>query len=410
MQRAIKSIRKQFSWTGVQKMRELQALLRLPPHPHVVQLFEVHRERSSLIHFVFEYMSAGSLFDLMEQRQQRQGQQVKEKSPMPGLPDVDARDLWYQLLLGVQHLHDNGIVHRDLKPENILLVPAVPIPGYSTADDGHDMNRFPLVCKVADFSLARHTSEQDPVTTYVSTRWYRAPEILLASPHYSTPVDLWAVGCLAAELYFATPLFPGRDETDQLHRIFGLLGSPEAADWIEGTQLLKRLGVQAWPVPDRSASQSFRRSFESRGDDSAQVGTEVGEFLLQFLHLDPSKRVSADQAIHHDFFPSASQQRVSTNVDGASSDLSSVSSCPSDGPRATITSTGPPQYHYLNQQHPVTVSPRPVEQKKASQAFDKNREINPYLTQNTSQRVTKKHRVAVKSGKTDYSSKNPLSF
>ena len=178
-------------------MRELQSVLRLPQHPNVVCLYEIHREKDSMVHFVFEYMPTGSLLDMIEHR---------FKHHLGPLPDMEVRCILQQLLAGVEHLHRNGVTHRDLKPDNILL-------------DGR-------VCKVADFSLARDLQEQGPITSYVSTRWYRAPEILLSSATYSTAVDMWAVGCIAAELYKLAALFQGRDEMDQLSLIFSCLGTP----------------------------------------------------------------------------------------------------------------------------------------------------------------------------------------
>ena len=100
-----------------------------------------------------------------------------------------------------------GFFHRDLKPENLLC-------------NGSDL------VKIADFGLAREIRSRPPYTDYVSTRWYRAPEILLRSTSYSSPIDIWAVGCIAAECYTLRPLFPGSSEIDQLFKICGVLGTP----------------------------------------------------------------------------------------------------------------------------------------------------------------------------------------
>lgn len=100
-----------------------------------------------------------------------------------------------------------GFFHRDLKPENLLC------------------NGAELI-KIADFGLAREIRSRPPYTDYVSTRWYRAPEILLRSTTYNSPIDIWAVGCIAAECYTLRPLFPGNSEIDQLFRICSVLGTP----------------------------------------------------------------------------------------------------------------------------------------------------------------------------------------
>jgi len=92
-------------------------------------------------------------------------------------------------------MHKHGFFHRDLKPENLLISP----------DN---------VVKLIDFGLAREVRSRPPFTDYVSTRWYRAPEILLRSTNYNSPVDIFALGCIMAELYLMKPLFNGSSEID----------------------------------------------------------------------------------------------------------------------------------------------------------------------------------------------------
>lgn len=91
-------------------------------------------------------------------------------------------------------MHKHGFFHRDLKPENIL----------------HQSG----VVKIIDFGLAREIRSRPPYTDYVSTRWYRAPELLLRSTIYNSPVDIFAVGCIMAELYNLAPIFSGSNELD----------------------------------------------------------------------------------------------------------------------------------------------------------------------------------------------------
>ena len=109
-------------------------------------------------------------------------------------------------------MHKHGFFHRDLKPENILI------------------NKEGVV-KICDFGLAREIRSRPPYTDYVATRWYRAPEIILKQPNYNSPVDIFALGCIMAELYTFKPLFSGTSEIDQLHKIVQVMGS--FSDWPE---------------------------------------------------------------------------------------------------------------------------------------------------------------------------------
>jgi serine/threonine protein kinase len=268
-QRAIKCIRGESSWEELCQMRELKSILCIPPHPNVVQLYEVHREHDGLIRFVFEYMPSGSLLDLIEDRSDKQ---------LGSPSDFEVRNLVYQTLKGVQHLHRHGIFHRDIKPENILLAGSV--------------------CKVADFSLARERKEEGPPTSYISTRWYRAPEILLASKMYSSAVDIWAIGCIVAELYKLDPLFPGCDEIDQLRLIFHAMGTPKMVGWEDGTALLQALQVR--DLQDLFNTSSNSRTFLERALNVTDV--ILVDFLLTLLKLNPVVRSDATEALSHSFF------------------------------------------------------------------------------------------------------------
>lgn len=129
----------------------------------------------------------------------------------------------YQILCGLKYIHSADVIHRDLKPGNIL----VTLQG---------------VLKICDFGLARGINpkyfkqKSAPITNYVATRWYRAPELMLSNKRYSKAVDMWAVGCILAELYGRRPLFMGKDQLEQISEIVKILGSPAASitrkyDW-----------------------------------------------------------------------------------------------------------------------------------------------------------------------------------
>jgi serine/threonine protein kinase len=129
----------------------------------------------------------------------------------------------FQIAGSLAHLHKNGFFHRDLKPENLLI-------------SGHHVS-------LCDFGLAREIRSRPPFTDYVSTRWYRAPELLLRSTNYNSPVDVFAFGCIAIELYNLAPIFAGSSDADQLNRIVKVLGTPHPDDWPEGYKLAKAAGT-----------------------------------------------------------------------------------------------------------------------------------------------------------------------
>ncbi|XP_014734257.1 PREDICTED: serine/threonine-protein kinase MAK isoform X2 [Sturnus vulgaris] len=192
---AIKRMKRKFySWDECMNLREVKSLKKLN-HANVIKLKEVIRENDHL-YFVFEYMKE-NLYQLMKDRNKF-------------FPESVIRNMMYQILQGLAFIHKHGFFHRDMKPENLLC-------------------SGPELVKIADFGLARELRSQPPYTDYVSTRWYRAPEVLLRSSVYSSPIDIWAVGSIMAELYTLRPLFPGTSEVDEIFKICQVLGTPKKA-------------------------------------------------------------------------------------------------------------------------------------------------------------------------------------
>lgn len=133
----------------------------------------------------------------------------------------------YQAVSAVNYIHQNGYMHRDIKPENFLINPEN------------------MQLKLADFGLAKETKRGvNNLSDYVSTRWYRAPELVLRSKSYNQGVDIFALGCVMAEMYLNRPIFPGTTEADQLTRIVSVLGTPSNTDWPEGYRLAQNKGIK----------------------------------------------------------------------------------------------------------------------------------------------------------------------
>uniref|UniRef100_A0A2P2MHL2 Cyclin-dependent kinase F-4 n=1 Tax=Rhizophora mucronata TaxID=61149 RepID=A0A2P2MHL2_RHIMU len=183
---AIKKMKKKYySWEECINLREVKSLRKMN-HPNVVKLKEVIRE-NDILYFVFEYMEC-NLYQLIKDREKL-------------FSEAEVRNWCFQVFQGLAYMHHRGYFHRDLKPENLLV----------TKD----------VIKIADFGLVREINSQPPYTEYVSTRWYRAPEVLLQSFLYGSKVDMWAMGAIMAELFTLRPLFPGaRYPSESLFQIW----------------------------------------------------------------------------------------------------------------------------------------------------------------------------------------------
>jgi len=195
--------------------------------------------------------------------------QKQYKSYCPYLLDViDSR---WQVVSALQHIHAYGFFHRDIKPENVLLS-ILPSPKTPSSSNQQRLVYTPpatppskqppssYLVKLADFGLAREIRSRPPYTSYVSTRWYRAPEVLLRAEEYSAPVDIWAMGAMAIEVATLRPIFPGTNEIDQLWRVCEVMGTP--AEWYttdERTGRKIRIGGGPWSAGLKLAhSLSFK--------------------------------------------------------------------------------------------------------------------------------------------------------
>ncbi|KAI6698750.1 hypothetical protein NL676_018869 [Syzygium grande] len=190
------------------------------------------------------------------------------------VPPALVQNFLYQLLKGVAHCHSHGVLHRDLKPQNLLV------------------DKEKGILKIADLGLGRaFTVPLKSYTHEVVTLWYRAPEVLLGSSHYSIGVDMWSVGCIFAEMVRRQALFPGDSEFQQLLHIFRLLGTPTEKQWPGVTAL------RDWHVFPQWEPQNLARAVPSLGPDGVDL-------LSKMLIYDPAERISAKAALDHPFFDS----------------------------------------------------------------------------------------------------------
>ncbi|KAF8609204.1 Pkinase-domain-containing protein, partial [Ceratobasidium sp. AG-I] len=295
---ALKRMKRQWDggWDECKTLKEIESLRAIPHHPNIIPLYDCFVLPTTLeLYLVFESME-GNLYQLIKSRKGK-------KALAGGL----VTSIFYQVASALDHVHDYGYFHRDMKPEN-LLVTTTGLANYVSTSpvappNAREEDVF-VIIKLADFGLARETDSKPPYTEYVSTRWYRAPEVLLRSRDYTSPVDMWAFGTIIAELLNLRPLFPGSGEMDQLKLINEVLGDPSDAygfdengrtrgggPWRRGYELGKPLGYQ-FP---RNYPQQLSRYF------TEAVPRSLIECIEDLLRYDPAERLTAKQCLSHRF-------------------------------------------------------------------------------------------------------------
>ncbi|XP_067434714.1 serine/threonine-protein kinase MAK isoform X2 [Thunnus thynnus] len=329
---AIKRMKRKFySWEECMNLREVKSLKKLN-HANVVKLKEVIRENDHL-YFVFEYMKE-NLYQLMKDRRKL-------------FPESVIRNISFQILQGLSFIHKHGFFHRDMKPENLLCM-------------------GPELVKIADFGLAREIRSKPPYTDYVSTRWYRAPEVLLRSSTYSSPIDLWAVGCIMAELYTLRPLFPGNSEVDEIFKICQVLGTVKKLDWPEGYHLASAMNFR-FP-------QCVPTHLKTLIPNASNEAIALMKDLLQW---DPKKRPTAVQSLRYPYFqvgqilgprPQSQDVKKVQARQMAQKQISESKNDPqqsSSESKASTSSSRNPHHHHHHQQH------QPLQQISLPQAESK---------------------------------------
>lgn len=247
----------------ITSLREINTLLKAQ-HVNIVTVREiVVGSNMDKIYIVMDYVEH-DLKSLMETMKQ------------PFLVG-EVKTLLKQLLLGVAHLHDNWIIHRDLKTSNLLL-----------SHKG--------ILKIGDFGLAREYGEPlKHYTPVVVTLWYRAPELLLGIKEYSTPIDMWSVGCIFAEFLMMKALWSGKSDIDQLNRIFKDLGTPSEKIWPGYNELpaIKKLSFGSF------ADHPYNTLRQKFGSYLSDAGFNL---LNRFLTYSPTKRITAEEAMKVEYF------------------------------------------------------------------------------------------------------------
>ncbi|KAK6164213.1 hypothetical protein DH2020_001077 [Rehmannia glutinosa] len=250
--------------SAIRTLREM-TLLRSIKHENIVQLKEVMMPTNwrgfKELYMVYELMDT----DL----------QQLIRSPQP-MSNDHCRFFIFQVLRGLKYLHSANILHRDLKPANLLV-------------------NANCELKICDFGLARTGSDNgEMMTEYVVTRWYRAPEILLSCNNYGPSVDIWSVGCILAEILGRKPIFPGTSSLHQLKLIVSVLGTQSEAHHLQ--------------FIDNPMAKMFVQSLISQGIDFTRLYPKADplaiDLLRKLLVFDPSKRITATEALCHPYISS----------------------------------------------------------------------------------------------------------
>lgn len=273
----------QLHYTGISQSacREM-ALCRELSNKHLTKLVEIFLERKS-IYMVYEF-AEHDLLQIIHFHSHPEKRMIPQKMIC---------SIMWQILDGVSYLHQNWILHRDLKPANIMV----------TLDGCVKVGDLGLARKFSNMLQTLYTGDKVVVTI-----WYRAPELLLGARHYTPAIDLWATGCIFAELIGLRPIFKGEEakmdskksvpfQANQLQRILEVLGTPTQKTWPH---------VQKYPEFDQLCK--FSKYKDNLGTWYHAAGgrdKSALDLLYQLLRYDPITRIDANTALDHDYFASA---------------------------------------------------------------------------------------------------------
>jgi len=253
----------------------LQALATPQPHPNIIRLQNfLKAENDKDIYLVFDFMET-DLHAVIRANI---------------LEPVHKQFIVYQTLKALKYCHTGGLLHRDLKPSNLLL-------------------NEECVLKIADFGLARTVKDAaaaadagSVLTDYVATRWYRAPEIILGSTSYTRAVDMWALGCIIAEMFINKPLLAGSSTVDQLEKILSVTGSPNdtviaGMDSKFAKSMIDECKKKVSDCPEASTHHRKGRLQAMMNG----VDKEVIDIVCLMLDIDQKERMTVQQALSHPY-------------------------------------------------------------------------------------------------------------
>ena len=251
------------------KNRELPIMQELH-HPNIVELKSYYCTKAEncsddefYLNCIMEYVPQ-TLSDLISQNRKNHTK----------FDDFVLKIFSYQMLKCIGYLHSLGICHRDIKPQNILINPG------------------DYTLKLCDFGCAKHLVKTESNISYICSRYYRPPELVVGATIYSTQVDVWSMGCVIAELVLNKPIFAGKSATDQFLEIMKILGTPSLEqiknmnNHYKGSSQLPKIDPKPW-----------KEVFKGKSNDDLFI-----DLVANLLVYEPSKRFSPYQALLHPYF------------------------------------------------------------------------------------------------------------
>ena len=259
---------------GSKLSREYQVLSELKDCDYIVKLldtfYSVNDDGKVIQNLVFEYVTRSLETYLEEQRKKKEF-----------IPINKIKSIMKQMLKGLEYCHSKNIVHRDLKPENVLF----------TEDER---------VKICDFGSSKFIEKDTKSTPYIVSRYYRAPELLLGKCDYDDKIDIFAAGCIFAELFTLMPLFPGKTEGLQIFEHMCILGNPPKG-YFEKFQLPESF-LNYFVNMDKIDKADIKTVINQNKFYNEDDVKEAGDLILKMIAWDSDERISAKNALKHPFF------------------------------------------------------------------------------------------------------------
>ena len=268
-------------------IREI-TILKKYHHPNIVKYIDTFVDKP-------EKNKRGNVSLVYEYAQHDLASLIKEKIDF----DLDCiKSIMFQILNGVKYIHDNYILHRDIKPANILIT-----------------NKGEV--KLADFGLSRfyekRKNQWKSYTNSVETLWYRAPELLMSESFYKTSIDMWSVGCVMAELFIKQPLFKEQNAFNQIKNILNIIGRPSDEDLARYYRINEGSNPELIDsvLPEKGEFSDFEGTLESLDKTGFLKRDSLAMKLIKgMLTFNINKRLSAEQALNHEFFKGLNNEKA----------------------------------------------------------------------------------------------------